>query len=296
MENEYDSYDDGGDFDSDFDLGGEVESDGGVPDTAEGEIDAIAALISGDSEKADALVSQREKTGGGSKTSRQSINLDANGHKVWHSSAPEPEPEAPEEPETIYPSEVQQAGQHAVSEWQAAHDENERLNDLFSSGQLSAQDHYRLTMEQGQRAAQAKEMMYQTRIAELQHGAQRDDVHRRLEAELGSDVWGPETRMQTMKDLVEFGRSQGLGDDLLASVENEKEAAAIYRAMKNEKELETTKLELKAAKAMLKKQHAELKGRRVKQSKDASIGKRNADAVDQVAALLAEHGVDGGRR
>jgi hypothetical protein len=92
--------------------------------------------------------------------------------------------------------------------------------------------------------------------------------------------------MQTMKDLVEFGRSQGLGDDLLASVENEKEAAAIYRAMKNEKELETTKLELKAAKAMLKKQHAELKGRRVKQQKDGSIGQKNADTIDQVARLL----------
>lgn len=281
------------DYESDFDSGFDAD-DGGVPDTVESELDAIADLLGGNSEKADALAAQREKTGARSKVSRQSINLDSHGHKVFHESSAAPEPKA-EERETIYSSQVREAQDTATQMWEQAHRENQRLTELYESGQLSHSDYMSQTHALGVQAGQAKAMAMQARIAELEHGQQKEAQHKALEARLG-EAWSPENRQQTMKDMVDWATRAGVSIETLAAVETEDEAMAIYKAMKNEKELEATKLELKAARAMLKKQSQQLKGRRRKMSKDASTGMRNADAIDQVSQLLAEHGITGGRR
>ena len=128
----YDDYE--SDFDSSFDA-----DDGGVPDTAEGELDAIASLISGDSSKADALAAQREKTGETSKTSRAAIDVDSHGRRDYGGSDPAPQQQPERKHETIYGHQVEQAKSHAQSEWQAAHAENDRLQRMYEEGQIDAQ-------------------------------------------------------------------------------------------------------------------------------------------------------------
>ena len=178
-------------------------------------------------------------------------------------------------------------------EWNAAHKEAQRLQDLFESGQLSAEDHYRLSYEQGQRAAAAKEQAMMGRIQELEHHEQRREQWGKLEAELGKDFREDMINV-TLSDMVDFARKKGLDDDLLRGVETVEEAGFIYNAMKNESELQKAKLELKAARQMLKKQNAQLKGRRMKQHKDANVGQRNRDTIDDVVALLESEGTQEG--
>ena len=243
------------------------------------------------------LINGEDIDTGGSEAKRtrefSTTNIGADGRRDFSSQSDAPAPaqqQAPAEPQTIYGQQVMQVKETAQRVWDDAHREAQRLQDMFESGQLSAEDHYRLSYEQGVKANSAKEAMYQATIQELQYGNQQEQVHKQLEDALGAEVWGKDTRQQTMQDMVDWARSKNLPDDLLMSIDSVDEAKTLYEAFNNERELQNTKLELKAARQMLKKQNAQLKGRRMKQHKDANVGQKNRDTIDQVADLLAMNG------
>jgi len=271
----YESYDDDFGGNEDFDPSeGRTESDDTMDQT-----EAVAAILRGED-----LDPQTEATMKSRKNREWSSRpLDGWGNTDW-SDGGKRESQAGQQADpvqdTIYASQVREAQSHAQSEWDAAHAENERLNDLFASGQMSAEEHYRLTLAQGQRAGAAKEMMYQSTIAELMHGRQLDEQNKALEKALG-DAWKPENRQQTTRDLIDWAEKSGLSRETLANVETEAEAMAIYNAMKNEKELEATKLELKAARQMLKKQHQELGRGRKRAAKSHNMGNRHGGSVQE---------------
>lgn len=294
MENEYESYDD--DFDTDFESG-IPESPSGSDDAlgnTESELDQVVRLLSGE---------DIDTSGSEAKRNREfsTTNIGADGKRDFSSQSDSVEQasssESGSKQQHIYGSQIEQMASTAQSEWHDAHREAQRLQDMFESGQLSAEDHHRLSYQQGQRAAAAKEMAYQTRIHELEHGSAIEHNRKMLETELGED-FGADKLHMTMSDMVEFARKSGISDDVLRGVETVEEAGFIYRAMKNQNELQRAQLELKAARQMLKKQNAQLKGRRVKQSKDANVGQRNRDTIEQVADLLAQsgHGHTGRKR
>lgn len=292
MENEnYESYDD--DFDTDYESG-VPENDSDHEDSllsGESEIDQVARLLAGEDIDTSGAQPKRNRELG-------SVAIGSDGKRDFSSQSDTPVAEPKQgsnENQTIYSQQVREAQQTAASEWEGAHKENERLNDLFASGQLSAEDHYRLTHEQGVRASQAKELMMTARIRELEHEQQKASVIQSL-ADLG-DEFSPERIDDTFRSIVDHAKSKGISEEVLAGVENRQELEFLYNAMQNEKKLQAAEMELKAARAMLRKQSKQLKGRREKQTRDASVGVKNRDTLDQVMEILA--GADapkGGRR
>lgn len=284
----YESYDD--DFDSGIDSADDVGSYNNAEAATADTTDLVARLISGEDISEEETESVKSRNSGRVMTSR---SVDGDGRPDWgtdsRSQGDDGGSDKPDVNNTIYHQQVQQQGAYAASEWQSAHQEAQRLQDMFESGQLSAEDHHRLSYEQGQRAAAAKEGMYMARIQELEHGQQRQAQMKLLETELGAD-FAPDKVTTTMHDMVDFARKNGISDDVLQGVETVQEAKFIYDAMKNQSELERAQIELKAARQMLKKQNQALKGRRLKQHKDANVGQKNRDTIDEVAELLAELG------
>lgn len=283
-----DSYDDySDDFDSGIDSADDVGSINEQQETAD-TVDLVAKLISGEDISDEETAAAKSRNRGRETMSR---SVDSSGRPDYNTDtlADRERGDSEQKQQHVYSSQIQEMADTAQSEWNAAHKEAERLQELFESGQLSAEDHHRLSYEQGQRAAAAKEMAYQTRIHELEHGNAMETNRKMLETELGED-FSADKMTSTMQDMIEFARKNGISDDVLRGVETVEEAGFIYNAMKNESELQKAKLELKAARQMLKKQNAQLKGRRAKQHKDASVGQKNRDTIDQVADLLAELG------
>ena len=296
MENDYDNFtDDSADFDDGFDLGNEIETDDGVEDTVEGEIDAVADLLMGDSEKADALAAQRERTGAASKSSRQSINLDANGHKVWHqSSAPEHESKAQGSEYGLVGNDITNTMNQSQAQWNEALKQNARLEQMYQNGEITHQEFEHYSRQWGMQAGIARSNAMMAQIQSYEYEKQRERAYGQLQQNLGDD-FSPAKRDDTLRAVAKWMSSQGLSNDYLREVDDPAIVATAYNAMKAIENDKAQRLELAAYKQKVRELNKKLGVRQKKQRKDASIGKRNADAIDQVARLLSDNGIRGGR-
>lgn len=258
--------------------------------------DLVAQLLrDADSVSDEDIAAHKERNPRGYGDTSRSVDSLTGRADYSESAAAESAPKQSEQPQTLRAQEVTAQKAQAASEWEAAHKEAQLLREAFESGQISAEDHYRLSYEQGVRANKAQQAMMMTRISELEYEQQKAFVLSQL-SDLGDD-FAPERIEDTFKSIVEHASSKGISPHTLAGVENKDEVSFLYNSMQNEKKLQAAEMELKAARAMLKKQNAQLKGRRLKQGKDAQTGTRNRDTVEQVADLLAKSGITSrGRR
>lgn len=287
MENEnYESYDD--DFDTDYESGvpeGNTDTEN-VGDRSMSEVDAVADLLMGGDGSGH---TPKENDSG-----FRSRDLDSHG-RVDHGDTKQ---EAPQQTsQTIYSQQVAEQMTSAADTWDKAHKQNARLDEMLKNNEISQEDHFAATHQLGQLAASAKEQMYQARIAQLEHGSQREAQFKELES-LGED-FSPEKRDDTLRAIVNYASERGISHDVLSGVETKQEAEFLYNAMKNEQTVKELKLQLAGKSQKLREANRALgKGRHTAQ-KSSQLGTRSGTdtQIEQVMQILA--GADapkGGRR
>jgi hypothetical protein len=286
----FESYED--DFDTDFDSG--------VPEGNDEVIDARTETSSVNDRVTDLLLGGSGDLGEGETPTKgrdfQTRDLDAHG-RIDHGDTKQEAPQQQETSQTIRAGAVSQAQQEALNTWNEAHKNNERLDEMLRNGEIDQKTHYEASFQLGQIAANAKEQLYMSRIAELEHSNQLHGEYRKLES-LGED-WSPENRKATMKGIVDFALQRGIDPETLAGVESASEAEFLYRAWKDSETAERQRLELASLKQRNRELTRQMKGRQRKAQKSSQLGTRSGteQTIEQVMDILANAGAPkGGRR
>lgn len=255
--------------------------------------DTVAQLISGDLTPDEVEVPE-EGERRNYKALGNSRFIDASGKTDWTAGGAvensEPEPDKTtlnDEYRKIYSHQINEAKENAQNIYNEAHKNNQQLTQMFEEGLIDEVKYNELTHAEGVKAGRAMFEMQQAELMTYKMKEQHADAQKELTEILGDEVWGtPEARQDTIGLVQAFVKEVGIDPQILMEIEDVPVARAFVEAAKNHTLVSEQKDEIARLKGQVRRLSKAVKTKKEKQHRDARLGRRNDDTLDEVAKLL----------